>query len=40
MQTPNCTTEPSSQQVLGATQYVQATSAAVAKYKNLSAASR
>jgi hypothetical protein len=38
MQTPNCTTEPTSQQVLGATQYVQATSAAVAKYKNLSAA--
>ncbi len=38
MQTPNCTTQPTSQQVLGATQYVQATSAAVAKYKNLSAA--
>jgi hypothetical protein len=38
MQTPNCSTEPSSQQILGATQYIQATSAAVAKYKNLSAA--
>jgi hypothetical protein len=38
MQTPNCTTQPTAQQVLGATQYVQATSAAVAKYKNLSAA--
>jgi hypothetical protein len=38
MQTPNCTTQPTAQQVLGATQYVQATSAAVSKYKNLSAA--
>ena len=38
MQTPNCTARPTSQQVLGATQYIQATSAAVAKYKNLSAA--
>jgi hypothetical protein len=38
MQTPNCTTAPTSQQVLGATEYVQATSAAVAKYKDLSAA--
>jgi hypothetical protein len=38
MQTPNCSTAPTSQQILGATEYVQATSAAVAKYKNLSAA--
>ncbi len=38
MQTPNCTAKPTSEQVLGATQYVQATSAAVAKYRNLSAA--
>jgi hypothetical protein len=38
MQTPNCDAKPTSQQVLGATQYVQATSAAVAKYRNLSAA--
>jgi hypothetical protein len=38
MQTPNCDAKPTSQQVLGATQYIQATSAAVAKYKNLSAA--
>ncbi len=38
MQTPDCTTQPTSQQVLGATQYIQATSAAVAKYKDLSAA--
>ncbi|MGD0394754.1 MAG: hypothetical protein ABSC41_19185 [Acidimicrobiales bacterium] len=38
MQTPNCTTAPTSQQVLGATQYVQAVSAAVAKYRNLSVA--
>jgi hypothetical protein len=38
MQTPNCTTQPTSDQVLGATQYVQATSAAVSKYKDLSAA--
>ena len=38
MQTPNCDAKPTSEQVLGATQYIQATSAAVAKYKNLSAA--
>jgi hypothetical protein len=38
MQTPNCDAKPTSDQVLGATQYVQATSAAVAKYRNLSAA--
>jgi hypothetical protein len=38
MQTPNCSTTPTSEQVLGATQYVQATSAAVAKYKDLSVA--
>ena len=38
MQTPNCDAKPTSQQVLGATQYVQATSAAVAKYQNLNAA--
>ena len=38
MQTPNCDTAPTSDQVLGATEYVQATSAAVAKYKDLSAA--
>lgn len=38
MQTPNCDAKPTSHQVLGATQYVQATSAAVAKYRNLSAA--
>lgn len=38
MQTPHCTAKPTAQQMLGATQYVQATSAAVAKYKNLSAA--
>lgn len=38
MQTPNCSTAPTSQQILGATEYVQATSAAVAKYKDLSAA--
>jgi hypothetical protein len=38
MQTPNCSTAPTSQQVLGATQYIQAVSAAVAKYKNLSVA--
>jgi hypothetical protein len=38
MQTPNCDTKPTSDQVLGATQYVQATSAAVAKYRDLSAA--
>jgi hypothetical protein len=38
MQTPNCSATPTSSQVLGATQYVQATSEAVAKYKDLSAA--
>jgi len=38
MQTPDCTTAPTAQQVLGATQYVQAVSAAVSKYKNLSVA--
>ncbi len=38
MQTPNCSAAPTADQVLGAVQYVQATSAAVAKYKNLSAA--
>jgi hypothetical protein len=38
MQTPNCTTAPTAAQVLGATQYVQATSAAVAKYEDLSVA--
>jgi hypothetical protein len=38
MQTPDCDAKPTSEQVLGATQYVQATSAAVAKYRNLSAA--
>jgi hypothetical protein len=38
MQTPNCTTQPTAKQVLGATQYVQGTSAAVAKYAHLSTA--
>jgi hypothetical protein len=38
MQTPGCTTAPTSAQTLGAVQYVQATTAAVAKYKDLSAA--
>jgi hypothetical protein len=38
MQTPNCTKAPTSAQVLGAVQYVQATSEAVAKYKDLSVA--
>ncbi|MHB1853836.1 MAG: hypothetical protein ACYCS2_02110 [Acidimicrobiales bacterium] len=38
MQTPDCTTKPTAQQILGAMEYVQATSAAVAKYKLLSAA--
>jgi hypothetical protein len=38
MQTPNCDAKPTSDQVLGATEYVQATSAAVAKYRSLSAA--
>jgi hypothetical protein len=38
MQTPQCTAQPTSQQILGAIQYVQATSAAVARYKNLGTA--
>ncbi|HWF20972.1 MAG TPA: hypothetical protein VG226_02400 [Acidimicrobiales bacterium] len=38
MQTPNCTTTPTAAQTLGAVQYVQATTTAVAKYKELSAA--
>jgi hypothetical protein len=38
MQTPDCTAAPTSQQILGATEYIEATSAAVAKYKDLSAA--
>ncbi len=38
MQTPDCTAKPSATQVLGASQYVQATSAAVAKYARLSSA--
>ena len=38
MQTPDCDAKPTSEQVLGATEYVQATSAAVAKYRNLRAA--
>jgi len=38
MQTPNCDAKPTAQEMLGATQYIQTTSAAVAKYKNLSAA--
>jgi hypothetical protein len=38
MQTPNCTAKPTAQQVLGATEYVQAVSAAVSKYKDLSVA--
>ncbi len=38
MQTPNCTTAPTAAQTLGAVQYVQATTTAVAKYKELSAA--
>jgi len=38
MQTPVCDAKPTSDQVLGATQYVQATSAAVAKYRDLSVA--
>ncbi len=38
MQTPNCSSTPTSQQVLGATQYIQAVSAAVSKYKDLSVA--
>lgn len=35
MQTPDCSTPPTADQVLGAVQYVQATSAAVAKYRML-----
>jgi hypothetical protein len=38
MQTPDCSTSPTSEQLLGATQYVQAVSAAVSKYKDLSTA--
>jgi hypothetical protein len=38
MQTPNCSTKPTAQQLLGAMEYVQVTSAAVAKYQVLSAA--
>jgi hypothetical protein len=38
MQTPDCTARPTATQVLGAAQYVQATSAAVAKYAHLSTA--
>ena len=38
MQTPTCDAAATADQVLGATQYVQATSAAVAKYKDLSTA--
>ena len=38
MQTPNCNTKPTAGQLLGATQYVQAVSSAVAKYKDLSVA--
>lgn len=38
MQTPNCTTTPTAAQTLGAVQYVQATTTAVSKYKDLSVA--
>jgi hypothetical protein len=38
MQTPDCSARPTAAQYLGAVQYVQATSAAVAKYRSLSAA--
>jgi hypothetical protein len=38
MQTPDCMTPPTANQVLGATEYVQAVSAAVAKYQYLSVA--
>lgn len=38
MQTPDCTTPPTPAEVLGAVQYVQETTAAVARYKDLSAA--
>ncbi len=38
VQTPDCTTPPTATQVLGAVQYVQQTTAAVAKYRDLSAA--
>ncbi len=38
MQTPDCAAQPTATQVLGATEYVQATSAAVAKYAHLSVA--
>jgi hypothetical protein len=38
MQTPNCSTPATPTQTLGAVEYVQATTTAVAKYKELSAA--
>jgi hypothetical protein len=38
MQTPNCTANATSTQTLGAFQYVQATTAAVAKYKDINVA--
>ena len=38
MQTPDCTTAATAAQTLGAVQYVQATTTAVAKYKTLSVA--
>ncbi|MHB1583951.1 MAG: hypothetical protein ACYCU7_16400 [Acidimicrobiales bacterium] len=38
MQTPDCTAPPTATQVLGAVQYVQETTAAVAKYRDLSTA--
>jgi hypothetical protein len=38
MQTPDCTATPTTNQVLGATQYVQAVTTAVAKYKVLTVA--
>jgi hypothetical protein len=38
MQTPDCSTKPTNNQLLGAMEYVQSTSNAVAKYRNLSVA--
>jgi hypothetical protein len=38
MQTPDCTTKPTANQVLGAMEYVQSTTDAVAKYKDLNVA--
>ncbi len=38
MQTPNCSTQPTGSQMEAAMQFVQTTSSAVAKYKDLSAA--